>query len=124
MEGRIMMEGVVALLAVASLVVGPVAWSAWRDRARVRSLAIRAEIQSAVNHALGGESLVNVEVVPAMTWRRGRVVLSAPADWRWLIDSVWMRVLERLPENYELVIRAGRTPAPVANRASALKRAA
>jgi hypothetical protein len=123
-EARIMMEGVVALLAVSSLIVGPVVWSLWSDRARERSLAIRAEIQSVVNHALGGESLVTIEVVPAMAWRRGRVVLCAPADWRWLIDSVWMRVLDRLPENYELVVRAGRVPAPAATRASELKRAA
>ena len=119
-----MMEGVVALLATASMVVGPVVWSIWRDRARERSLVIRAEIQSVVNHVLGGESLVAVEVVPAMAWRRGRVVLFAPADWRWLIDSVWMRVLDRLPKDYELVVRTGRMPALATTRPLALKRAA
>lgn len=119
-----MLDGTVALLGIASLIFGPVVWRVWRDRARERGLAIHAEIQSVVNHALGGESLVTVEVVPAMAWRRGRVVLCAPADWRWLIDSVWMRVLDRLPENYELVVRAERMPALAATRAPALKRAA
>ena len=119
-----MMESMGALLLVASLVVGPIVWSTWRDRVRERGLAIRAEVQSVINRALGGESLVAIEVVPAMAWRRGRVVLFVPADWRWVIDSVSMRVLDRLPGNYELVVRSGRMPATAATRASTLKRAA
>ena len=118
------MDGAVALFGIASLIFGPVVWRVWRDRARERGLAIHAEIRSVVNHALGGESLVAVEVVPAMAWRRGRVVLFAPADWRWLIDSVWMRVLDRLPKDYELVVRTGRMPALATTRPLALKRAA
>ena len=84
----------------------------------------RVEAQIMMEGVGGGESLVAVEVVPAMAWRRGRVVRCAPTDWRWLIDSVWTRVLDRLPGNYELVVRAGRMPATAATRASALKRAA
>lgn len=120
-EEGFMMEAVVALIFIASLLVGPAVWSVWRDRSRERGLIVRAEIQNVVDRALGGESLVAVEVVPAHRWRNGRVIVSAPADWRWLIDAVWTRVLDRLPSNYELVV-PGRAE-PTAAEAE-LKRAA
>jgi len=100
-----MVQEVAVLMVVASIVLGPVAWIVWRDHVRQRGLAVRAEVQSLVNRALGGESLVTVEVVEPVAWRTGRVILSAPRDWRWLIDTVSPRVLDRLPRGYELVIR-------------------
>ena len=118
-----MIEAVVALIIVASLLVGPLAWSVWRDRARERSLIVRADIQNAVDRTLGGQSLVAVDVVPAHPWRNGRVILSAPADWRWLLDAVCARVLDRLPSHYELVVRPGRTE-PFTAADDELKRAA
>jgi hypothetical protein len=106
-----MLEGLAVLTVVASLALGPFLWTTWRDRRRERSLAVHAEIETAVNHALGGESLVTVEVHPAMPWRPGQVILSAPADWRWLIDTAAPRVLDALPRNYELVLRPGHAEA-------------
>jgi hypothetical protein len=100
-----MLEGLAVLTIVASLALGPFLWTAWRDRRRERSLAVHAEVESAVSRALGGESLVTVEVHPALLWRPGQVILSAPADWRWLIDTAAPRVLDALPRNYELVVR-------------------
>jgi hypothetical protein len=104
-----MLETLAVLIVVASLAIGPFLWTAWRDRRRERSLAVQAEVETAVNHALGGESFVTVEVHPALAWRPGQVILSAPADWRSLIDTAAPRVLDALPRNYELVVRLGQT---------------
>jgi hypothetical protein len=81
-------------------------WLTWRDRAKARALALRAEIDRAMRSVLGGESLVAVEVRPAAPWRRGRVVLSAPARWAWLVEAVLAPTLERIPPGYELVIHS------------------
>jgi hypothetical protein len=84
-----MMEGVVALLAVASLIVGPLVWSVWPDRARERSLAICAEIQSvtpqaethAVHHGghVGSRPYnLGIGTVPADISENGKVRPSCP----------------------------------------------
>jgi len=120
-----MIEAIGALVFLSTLVVVPLAWRERRDRRAARGLVVRADVQAAMNRRLGGESFVSVQVAPATRWRAGRVELSAPAGWEWLVDEVWRPVLERLPENYELVVTPGRRPVSAgAAAASALKPAA
>ncbi len=103
-----MMQVLIPMVLISTMVFGPLLWRAWRDRTQERALALRAEIQGLVNHRLGGESLITIDVVPAGLRRPGRVVLSAPSDWTWLIDEVWMSVLARVPRDFELVVQPGR----------------
>ncbi len=48
------------------------------------------------------ESVLGVE--PAIAWRPGRVHLSAPGGYEFLVWSVSGAVINRLPRNYELVV--------------------
>jgi hypothetical protein len=100
-----MIEGTAVFVLVSLLVLGPLAWSVVHDRRRARALAVTAEIRHVVDRTLGGESLVSVHVEPSTLGRSGRVVLSVPEDWRWLLDQTWARVLPRLPAGYELVVQ-------------------
>jgi hypothetical protein len=100
-----MIEGAVVFALICMLVLGPLAWRAVGDRRQTRALAVAADIRHVVNRTLGGESLVSVHVDPSTVWRSGRVVLSVPEDWRWLLDRTWARVLPRLPAGYELVVQ-------------------
>ncbi len=100
-----MIEGAAVFVLVSVLVLGPLAWRAVYDRRQARALAVTADIRHVVNRALGGESLVSIQVQPSTRWRSGRVVLSVPEDCRWLLDQTWARVLPRLPEGYELVVQ-------------------
>jgi hypothetical protein len=100
-----MIEGAMALGLVCLLVFGPIVWRVVRDRQAQRALAVAADIRHVVNEALDGESLVSVAVEPATAWGLGRVVLSVPADWSWLLDRAWVDVLTHLPSGYELVVQ-------------------
>ena len=119
-----MLETLGALAFVGVLVTVPLAWREWRDRGEARGLRVRADVQDAVNRRLEGESLVSVRVRPGALWRPGRVELSAPSGWEWLVDEVWRPVLERVPPGYELVVKPGRQAASVDAASGEWKRAA
>lgn len=95
---------------VSLLFVGPLAWRAWRDRLEDRALALQADIQAAVNHHLGGESLVAVRVMPGSAHGVGRVEIFVPAGWESMLEEVWPVVLSHVPAGYELVFRPSRVP--------------
>ena len=116
-----MTEVMIVLTLISGLVLAPVAWGAWRDRRVARALAVRAEIQAVANRALGGESLLSVEVTPATFWRAGRVLLSAPTGYGWLLEAVWKSVLKHVPPDHELVVKP---TDPAASEPVALRRAA
>ena len=84
-------------------------WCNLRDRRRDRANEVRADISAAANRALGGESMLAVEVEPAKGWRRGRVHLRTPGGYESLIAKVSGAVIQRLPNEYELVVH--RAPA-------------
>jgi len=112
-----MTEVLLSLVVVGGLAFGPLAWRLAKDRAEARALGVRAAILATVNRALGGESLVSVQVTPKSLRRPGRVLLSGPT---WLLDRVWLRVLERMPAGYELVVgRDDRSSPPVPSKRAA-----
>ena len=120
-----MLSVIVPVVLIGTLVLGPIVWRVWRDRREEQALDVRAEIAAAVRQALDGESLVSVQVEPPRPLRSGRVILSVPGGWEWLIREAWARVVAHVPRDYELVVRAGERPAPPAPASShVLRRAA
>ena len=105
-----MIESGAVLAFVCALVVGPLAWRTVHDRRQARALAVSADIRHVVDRELGGESLISLHVEPSTLWRAGQVVLSIPADWRWLMKPTWDRVLAALPTGYALVVRQREAP--------------
>ncbi len=98
--------GAIAAAVLLSIVVfGPLGWRLRTDWKRARADMTAAEIRSAVNRRLKGESLLSVWVVPKSLWRPGRVVLAAPGGEAWLVGAVWPVVAERVPANYDIVVR-------------------
>jgi hypothetical protein len=127
MEVSAMLSVIVPALIIGMLALGPIAWRLWQDRRRARALEVRAAVHAAVRAALNGESLVSVHVEAPRPLRSGRVVLSVPGGWDWLIREAWMRVIAHVPGDYELVVRTGERPAAAATRSSTrevMKRAA
>lgn len=108
---------VVALMAL--LFLGPLVWRARRDKLEDRALALQADIQAAVNHHLGGESMVAVRVAAGAKRDTGTVEIFVPAGWESILEEVWPVVLSRVPAGYTLVFR----PTPTTAR-GVLKRAA
>ena len=88
--------------------IGPIpaalGWSKRLDILRERANGVRAEINATANRVLGGESLLAVRVDPATGWRPGRVHLSTPGGYEFLIARVSGVVIRRLPHNYNLVV--------------------
>ncbi len=115
----------IALTVVALVVLAPLGWGVWKDRREERALAVRADIQAAVDHTLGGQSVVSVWVTAGSIGRVGRVEVSVPSGWEPLLTEVWPAVLAHMPRGYELVILlppgSGRLDRP---RADSLPRAA
>jgi hypothetical protein len=103
----------IALTVLAAVVLAPLGWGAWHDRREARALAVRADIQSTVDHTLHGQSLVSVWVTAGALGRPGRVEISVPSGWEPLLAEVWPAVLARVPRGYELVIRPSRSDADV-----------
>jgi hypothetical protein len=108
---------VVALISL--LFLGPLFWRARRDELEDRALALQANIQAAVNHQLGGESLVAVRVAAGAQRATGTVEIFVPAGWESILEEVWPVVLSRVPAGYALVFRPNPVTVP-----GALKRAA
>jgi len=120
-----MLSGLIALLLLIGLASGPLLWRVRQDRRDARAQAVRADANSALFHALGGESYVAVHVQAPTLWRPGRVMLTAPSDWQWLLAPAWSAVVERVPADYELVVKpAAPSPRPLESEDLALRRAA
>jgi len=100
-----MVEAIIGGALVGALVVAPLGWRVWQDRRTEQALAVRAVVHAALVHALGGESLVAVNVRPPGLGRLGRVELTVPSDWRFLLEPAWSAVMPHVPDDYELVVR-------------------
>lgn len=119
-----MLSAFVTALIIGSLMVVPLGWRVWQDRRVERALTVRASVHAAVVRALGGESLVAVNVEAPVLWRPGRVVLTAPADWGFLLEPAWAAVVRRVPAGYELVVKPVIPDADLVTPELALRRAA
>ena len=100
-----MLAGIFAVLLVGVLLLGPLLWRVRMDRKLERAMAVRAYAHAAVSKALGGESMVAVSAAPPTFGRAGRIVLSAPSDWRYLLETASNAVVAKLPADYELVVK-------------------
>jgi hypothetical protein len=103
------------------LFVGPLLWRARRDRLEDRALAVQADIQAAVNHHLGGESLVAVRVAAGAQRGTGTVEIFVPSGWESVLEEVWPVVLKCVPAGYTLVFRPSKA---IERRADPTRRAA
>jgi hypothetical protein len=97
----------IVVVLVSLLFLGPLFWRARRDQLEDRALALQADIQAAVNHQLGGESLVAVRVAAGAQRGTGTVEIFVPAGWESILEEVWPVVLSRVPAGYALVFRPG-----------------
>jgi hypothetical protein len=100
---------VMALLSL--LFLAPLLWRARRDRLEDRALELQADIQAAINHHLGGESLVAVRVAAGARRGTGTVEIFVPTSWESVLEDVWPVVLKRVPAGYALVFRPSPAPA-------------
>jgi len=119
-----MVSAILGAAFVGALVLAPLAWRVWQDRRDAHALAIRAAVHAAVIRALGGESFVAVNVRPAGLWRAGRIELSAPSDWRFLLEPAWSAVMRQVPGDWELIVRPLPMPSGLVPEQPALPRAA
>jgi hypothetical protein len=120
-----MLSGFIAALLLVGLTAGPLLWRVRQDRREARAQAIRGDVNVALFHAFGGESLVAVHVQSPSVFRPGRVVLSAPADWHELLTPAWESVAPLIPADYELVVKpAAASPFPLLSEERLLRRAA
>ena len=119
-----MVSAIVGAAFVGALVVAPLAWRVWQDRRDERALAVRAAVHAAVVRALGGESFVAVNVQPGSPWRAGRIELSTPSDWRFLLEPAWSAVMRQVPGDWELIVKPLPAPTGLVPDEPALPRAA
>ncbi|MCI0548440.1 MAG: hypothetical protein L0027_14290 [Candidatus Rokubacteria bacterium] len=109
-----MIELLILLVVIGVTVVGPLVWRAVIDRRTEEALKVEARIRAAIHQKLGGETYLVVTVEPGLSGKHGRVSLSAPERWHWLIDEVWKEARDLTPQGYELVVpgEARVKPAP------------
>lgn len=94
----------IALTVIALVVLVPLGWGVWTGRREDRALALRADIQAAVDRSLDGQPLVSIWVTAGSLGRVGRVEVSVPPGWEPLLADIRPAVLARVPRGYELVI--------------------
>src|SRR5262249_60556090 len=107
-----MMQALIAPVVLVAMVAGWLAWLKRRERVEDRALTVRAEIQSAVNRALEGESLLAVRVDPPSSFHPGRVVLSTPTGYEWLVPEGWNPVVEEQASDNQGVARDAGVSSP------------
>lgn len=112
-----MLNTFLPILLLVALVAIPLAWRIRADRRRNSADVLRADLRSAINRRLHGESLLSVEVVPKTLWHPGRIVLRAPEGYEDLTQTVWRDVAKRMPFDYELVVRPGHAEEPLRHAA-------
>jgi hypothetical protein len=100
------MTAIITVFLVSALFLGPLGWRIWLDRRQARAEAITADVRAVVNRRLRGDSFVTVVVTPRSRWRPGRIVLSAPSGYEWLLETVWRDVVSYAPAGYEVVFKA------------------
>ena len=105
-----MLGDMIALGLISLLVIGPLVWRNLRDRREADALRLQARLQSVANRRLGGETFLVVTVQPGLAGRGGRVVLTAPPRWQWLVQDVWSEVRRAMPADHELVVSGGGDP--------------
>ena len=108
-----MLTTVLSITVLFLLVAAPLIWRIRADLRRDRADVLRADLRSAINRRLQGESLLAVEVVPKTLWHPGRIVLRTPAGYEDLTDAVWRDVARRMPYDYDLVVKPGSEEGPV-----------
>jgi len=108
-----MLNTFLPILLLVALVAIPLGWRIRADRRRNNADVLRADLRSAINRRLHGESLLSVEVVPKTLWHPGRIVLRAPEGYEDLTQTVWRDVAKRMPFDYELVVRPGHAEEPL-----------
>ena len=108
-----MLTTVFSMILLVAIVAVPLVWRIRADRQRDRADVLRADIRSAINRRLHGESLLAVEVVPKTLWHPGRIVVRTPAGYEDLTDSVWRDVAMRMPFDYHLVVKPGHAEEPL-----------
>jgi hypothetical protein len=101
-----MLGDLIALLFIGSLALAPIVWRARRDKRQDAALRVQAGLQFKANQRLGGESFLVVSVEPAPMGGKGRLRLSTPDRWQWLVGEVWNDVAAAMPPGYELVLTA------------------
>src|SRR5215510_6066960 len=112
-EAMNMFPTVLSIVTLIVLVAVPLVWRIRADQRRDRADVLRADIRSAINRRLHGESLLAVEVVPKTLWHPGRIVLRTPAGYEDLTEAVWRDVAHRMPFDYDLVVKPGHAEAPL-----------
>jgi hypothetical protein len=108
-----MLATVLSIALLVLLVAAPLIWRIRADRRRDSADVLRADLRSAINRRLHGESLLAVEVVPKTLWHPGRIVLRTPAGYEDLTDAVWRDVARRMPFDYDLVVKPGHAEEPL-----------
>ena len=108
-----MMTTVFPILVLVGLVTVPLVWRIRADRQRDTADVLRADLRNVINRRLHGESMLAVEVVPKTLWHPGRIVLRAPAGYEDLTDAVWRDVAQRMPFDYDLVVKPGHAEEPL-----------
>jgi hypothetical protein len=108
-----MLTTVLSIALLVLLVAAPLIWRIRADRRRDSADVLRADLRSAINRRLHGESLLAVEVVPKTLWHPGRIVLRTPAGYEDLTDAVWRDVARRMPFDYDLVVKPGHAEEPL-----------
>jgi hypothetical protein len=108
-----MLNTLIPIVVLVALVAVPMVWRIRADRRRESADVLRADIRNAVNRRLHGESLLAVEVIPKTLWQPGRIVLRTPAGYEDLTDAVWRDVAQRMPFDYDLVVKPGHGEEPL-----------
>jgi hypothetical protein len=101
------MSDLAGLAVVAMPVVAALVWVWSIERTERAAALVRADIHAGVRRALGGESLLAIDVEYPMLWRPGCVRLATPSGYESLIMQGARAVMERLPAGYEIVIHCG-----------------
>jgi|ERR1051325_1356643 hypothetical protein len=102
-----MLSDLVGLVATMAPVVFLLVWTEHAERRQQRAWMVRAEIDAGARRALGGDSMLAIDVDCPTPWRAGEVRVGTPSGYESLLCQAAHEVLARVPHGYDVIIHCG-----------------
>jgi len=112
------MGAVLVGLVVIAMVALPLVLAVRSDRRREAADQVAARARSAVRQRLGGEAFVTVDVSAPTLTQHGRVVLTAPTGYDWMVERTWSAVAASMPRSLAAASTWARSRLPSSRRNS------
>ena len=102
-----MLSDLVGLIVTLVPVIALLVWTEREERRQERAWNVRADIDAGARRALGGDSMLAIDVECPTPWSAGEVRVATPSGYESMLCQAVHAVLARVPHGYDVIISCG-----------------